>query len=58
MEEKESLLSSELSEAKSVIAALQAENDGLKGEIARLRSLLRSRDQHAMSTKLKDALRE
>lgn len=47
---------SELAAAK--IAALEAENEGLRKEVAKLRALLRSREQSAMSTRLKDALRE
>ncbi|MBW7474680.1 hypothetical protein K0T92_07975 [Paenibacillus oenotherae] len=58
MEEKIALLIDELEQAKQLIAALQAENDGLKRETAKLRGLLRSRDGHTMSTRLKDALRE
>ncbi|MBW7454903.1 hypothetical protein ACFOLF_12610 [Paenibacillus sepulcri] len=54
----ETLLTERLEQAQREIAALTEDKQRLEREVAKLRGLLRLRQQDAMSSKLKDALRE
>ncbi|GGD94428.1 hypothetical protein [Paenibacillus nasutitermitis] len=52
------ILTGRLEQAEREIAALTEDKLRLEREVAKLRSLLRARPQDAMSSRLKDALRE
>ncbi|PZE22600.1 hypothetical protein [Paenibacillus xerothermodurans] len=45
-------------EEREQLSTLQTENARLKQEITRLRNLYYAKDEHSMSSKLRDALRE
>jgi cell division protein FtsB len=55
---EEMTLAGQLEAAQREIEVLKAEKARLETEVAKLRGLLRIRQQDTMSTKLKDALRE